>query len=322
MKSWFMGLLVAGVVLALVPTASDARRLGGGKSTGMQRAAPDKPAQSAPATPATPSATPNTPATPAAAAAPTAGAAAAAAAPKRSWMGPIAGLAAGLGLAALFSHLGMGEQFANFIMLALLAVVAIVVIRLLVRRFAGGASSGMPYAMAGAAGRADGIGAPARRESATPAWGGSSAAPSATVVSLPTAAPALAAPAAPTLPAGFDVEAFARIAKMIFIRLQAANDSADLNDLRAFTTPELFASLRVDLQDRGNAAQQTDVVEIDARIVDFAQEDDRQIVSVRYQGLVREDPAAGAVPFDEVWHLVKPLDDSRAWAIAGIQQQA
>jgi predicted lipid-binding transport protein (Tim44 family) len=322
MKSWFMGLLVAGVALALVPTASDARRLGGGKSTGMQRAAPDKPAQSAPATPATPSATPNTPATPTAAAAPTAGAAAAAAAPKRSWMGPIAGLAAGLGLAALFSHLGMGEQFANFIMLALLAVVAIVVIRLLVRRFAGGASRGMPYAMAGAAGQADAIGAPARREAATPAWGGPSPAPSATVESLPTATPALASPAAPTLPAGFDVEAFGRIAKMIFIRLQAANDSADLNDLRAFTTPELFASLRLDLQDRGNAAQQTDVVEIDARIVDFAQEDDRQIVSVRYQGLVREDPAAGAVPFDEVWHLVKPLDDSRAWAIAGIQQQA
>jgi predicted lipid-binding transport protein (Tim44 family) len=76
------------------------------------------------------------------------------------------------------------------------------------------------------------------------------------------------------------------------------------------------------LQDRGNAAQQTDVVEIDARIVDFAQEDDRQVVSVRYQGLVREDQAAGAVPFDEMWHLVKPLDDSRGWAIAGIQQQA
>jgi predicted lipid-binding transport protein (Tim44 family) len=320
MKSWFMGLMLAVVALALIPATSDARRLGGGKSTGMQRATPDKAAQSTPATPATPAATPNTPGAPTAAAAPTAGAAAAAAAPKRSWMGPIAGLAAGLGLAALFSHLGMGEQFANFIMLALLAVVAVVVIRLLVRRFAGGGAKGMPFAMAGAAGSAGGIGAQARREPVAPAWSGASAAPSSSALPAPVAAPALTAPAAPSLPADFDTEAFERLAKMIFIRMQAANDSADLNDLRAFTTPELFASLRLDLQDRGAAAQQTDVMKVDARIVDFAQEDDRQIVSVHYQGLVREDPAAGAVPFDEVWHLVKPLGDSRAWAIAGIQQ--
>ena len=328
MKSWFMSLLVAGVALALMPATADARRLGGGKSSGMQRATPDKPAQS---TPATPAATPNTPATPTAAAAPAAGAAAAAAAPKRSWMGPIAGLAAGLGLAALFSHLGMGEEFANFMMLALLALVAIVVIRLLMRRFAGGGAKGMPYAMAVpsagtavASGSAGGVRPVTQRESAPPVWSGASATPfgsnTGSVLPAPMAAPALAAPTAPSLPAGFDTEAFERIAKMIFIRLQAANDSADLNDLRAFTTPELFASLRLDLQDRGAAAQQTDVMKVDARIVDFAQEDDRQIVSVRYNGLVREDPAAGATPFDEVWHLVKPIGDSRAWAIAGIQQ--
>ena len=103
----------------------------------MQRAAPDKPAQSAPATPANPAANPNAPGAPANAAAPAnAGAAGPAAAPKRSWLGPVAGLAAGLGLAALFSHLGMGDEFANIVMLALLAMVAFVAIRWLMRRFA------------------------------------------------------------------------------------------------------------------------------------------------------------------------------------------
>jgi len=71
----------------------------------------------------------------------------------------------------------------------------------------------------------------------------------------------------PSLPADFDAAAFERIAKMIFIRLQAANDKADVNDLRAFTTPELFSSLRLDLQDRGSAAQQTDVVTLDAELL-------------------------------------------------------
>jgi len=142
----------------------------------------------------------------------------------------------------------------------------------------------------------------------------------------PLAVPGLAAAtsgptATPSLPAGFDSQAFERLAKMIFIRMQAANDSADLNDLRAFTTPELFASLRLDLQDRGDAKQQTDVVKVDAQLIDFAQESDRQVVSVRFEGLLRETAGAEPTPFDEVWHLVRPLDSSREWAIAGIQQR-
>jgi predicted lipid-binding transport protein (Tim44 family) len=126
--------------------------------------------------------------------------------------------------------------------------------------------------------------------------------------------------AAPTLPAGFDAAAFERIAKMIYIRLQAANDSGDLNDLRAFTTPEMFASIKLDLQERGASTQQTDVVKIDAQVLDLAEEAERQIVSVRFHGLIREEKDGVANPFDEVWHLVKPRDGSREWQIAGIQQ--
>jgi predicted lipid-binding transport protein (Tim44 family) len=41
---------------------------------------------------------------------------------------------------------------------------------------------------------------------------------------------------------------------------------------------------------------------------------------VRFHGLIREEKDGVATPFDEVWHLVKPTDGSREWAIAGIQQ--
>ncbi len=309
MKTWLMAVLLVSVSIALVPTAVDAKRLGGGRPAGMQRTAPDKPAQSAPTTPA---ANPNAPGAPANAAAPAAPGAMppAAAAPTRSWLGPVAGLAAGLGLAALFSHLGMGEGFANIVMLALLAMVAFVAIRWLMRRFASGGSQPMPYAMAGAG-------------AAGPGAGSNALAPP------PRIEPRLASPDAPAatgtrlaLPADFDVAAFERISKTIFIRLQTANDGADLNDLRAFTTPELFASLRLDLQERGPTAQQTDVVALNAELLDFAQESERQIVSVRFHGLIREEASAPAAPFDEVWHLVRPLDGSRSWAIAGIQPAA
>ena len=140
-------------------------------------------------------------------------------------------------------------------------------------------------------------------------------------LATPLAVPGVAT-AAPTLPADFDGPGFERLAKMLFIRLQTANDKADLNDLRTFTTPELFAALRMDLHDRGDKAQQhTDVVKVDAQLIDFAQEAEQQIVSVRFTGLVKEEADAEATPFDEVWHVVKPQDDSRSWAIAGIQQR-
>lgn len=283
MKRWFLGLLMAVFSLSLLPDVAEAKRLGGGGSSGMQRSMPSR----------APDATPGTPAQ----------SAAAAAAPRRSWMGPVAGLAAGLGIAALASHFGFGEELANFITLALLAVAAIFVLRWLMRRFAKPAA--MPQRGLQFAGMPPGAVPPAT----LPAGGGGSSGGAAAV-----------APAA--VPAGFDAAGFARIAKMIFIRLQTANDSGNLDDLRAFTTPEMFAAIRLELQDRQGAGQQTDVVQIDAEVLDVAEEAQRQVVSVRFHGLIREERDAAAAPFDEVWHLVRPRDGSREWAIAGIQQTA
>lgn len=107
---------------------------------------------------------------------------------------------------------------------------------------------------------------------------------------------------------------------MIFIRMQAANDVADLDDLRGFTTPEVFADFKLALQERGNVPQNTDVVRVDAEVLDVQVQDARQIVSVRFHGLIREEPHGEPMSFDEVWHLVRPVDGSREWAIAGIQQ--
>ncbi|MCM5678129.1 Tim44-like domain-containing protein [Schlegelella sp. S2-27] len=303
MKTLFAGLLavVMGLGLALGTPEVDAKRLGGG---GMSRQLPPRQAPSTPPKQSTPD---NNQASPSAA--PGAAAAGAQAAGRRSWMGPIAGLAAGLGLAALMSHLGLGAEFANFLMLALLVLGGIFVVRWLMRSFSGAqrqpAGPRMQYAAAGQ--QPSGAFGASERQMPPLAGGGAPAAVTAPTLQVPT---------------GFDVAAFERIAKMIFIRLQAANDAGDLDDLRRFTTPEMFATARLDLQDRQEAAQQTDVVQLDAQIVDFAQEDGRDIVSVRYHGLIREEQGGVAEPFDEVWHLVKPNDGSREWAIAGIQQYA
>ena len=94
----------------------------------------------------------------------------------------------------------------------------------------------------------------------------------------------------------------------------------DLEDLRAFTTPEMFAELSLDLQDRKGQAQKTEVLTVESEVLDVTDDGTRQVVSVRFRGQVREEAGVDAVPVDEVWHLVKPADGSRNWAIAGIEQ--
>lgn len=312
MKRILLSVFIGLMGLGFVAQDADARRLGGGLTQGMKRQAP--PPRQQPATPPQ-QATPQQPAaTPA-----TAGAAAAAAAPaaRRSWLGPVAGLAAGLGIAALMSHLGMGDTLANIVTLALLALVAVFLVRFLMRRFMPqGAASKMQYAGAGAGAHGANFGLPAAREADL-----SRPQPMASGTALqPQPLAAGGSTGRAMLPPGFDQAEFERAAKMIFIRLQAANDSGDLDDLRQFSTPEMFAAFRLDLQDRQGHKQRTDVVRLDTEMADWAEEDGKQIVSVRFSGLIREDEGGVAEPFDEVWHLVRPADGSRPWAIAGIQQ--
>ena len=290
MKNVFVAVFSIIVALGLnIGDAEAAKRLGGGKSVGMQREAvapkPAAPAQAAP-----------TPANQPTSAAPTANQPQ----PKRNWLGPIAGLAAGLGIAALLSHFGLGEGMANFLMLMLLAVAAVFVFKLLFRRKAEPQSSPLQYAGAGNTGMTP--------PPVTPQYGSSAA-----------AAPAATATA---IPAGFDVDGFLRVAKLNFVRLQAANDAGNLADLREFVSPEIFAEIKLQLEERGKVAQQTDVVTLNASLLEVITEGPRHIASVHFNGMIREDANAPAAAFDEVWNLTKPADGSSGWVVAGIQQLA
>ena len=278
-----LALTLAALLAVALPTQdAEAKRLGGG---GIKRSVPT---QTAPQTPPAQQPAPNQ-AAPGKQAAATP--AAAPAAPKRSWLGPIAGLAAGLGLAALASHLGFGGEMASLMTMLLLAAAAFFVIRFLMRRFA----SPKPQ-LAGANGM--------NFQADQPSWN---------------PAPAMASGGAASAPADFDTAGFEKIAKQVFIRMQAANDAGDQNDLRRFTTPQMYASIQHELLERGSQAQRTDVLQLDARVVDVATEDGQQVVSVRFWGLVREQSDLAAENFDEIWHLVKA---GEGWLIAGIQQTA
>lgn len=297
-----LSLLAVVLTLGLTFSAGEAeaaKRLGAGKSSGMQRqmTAPEKAPTAAPTQAPT--------AAPAAAKSPTT-AAAPQAQPKRSWMGPIAGLAAGLGLAALASHFGFGEELASMLMIGLIVMAVMVVIGLIMRKRA----AAQQPAMAGAGGFQ--YAAPDLDQPAS-ASKGYDIAPSGSGLAAPGASSA-------NIPADFDTAGFIRNAKIQFIRLQAANDAGNLDDIREFTTPEMFAELKMNISDRGPTAQETDVVKIDAEVIEVAEEDNRYVVSVRFNGLIREDKNGPEELIDEIWHLVKPREGKGGWLLAGIQQ--
>ncbi len=273
MKRLLISLFALFIGFGFVVHDAEARRMGGGKSFGMQRSAPAKRDAAAAPQRQPPAAAPR----------------------KNSWMGPIAGLAAGLGLAALFSHLGLGEEMANFLMLALLAMAAVMLFRYFMRRNAP---------------------APAMQYAGMPQGGANPGAPAAFEAS----SAAQHERGSDGFPPGFDADAFGREAKLNFIRLQAAFDAGNRDDLRAFTTPEVFAELNLQLVERGDAVQTTDVMTLDAEVLEAVDEGDRHVVSVRFTGLMREAADQAAMPLAEVWHLSKPASGEAGWVIAGVQQ--
>ncbi len=332
MKTLLASIIISVFTIGALGFMADAeakKRFGGGKSSGMQRDSvknnPTPPA----ATPAPPAATPGIPA--AAPAAAGAAAAKPAASGMSKWMGPLAGLAAGGILAAMFMGGAFdGIKFFDIILMVGLAIAVFMLVRMFMRKKAAEAG-GNQMQYAGHAGR-DHPPLPAADTSATPspmdlAGGQSTSARIATPeigsrLSAGNASPQEIAMATdhPRIPADFDVAPFERNSKAAFIRLQAANDAKDLNDIREFTTPEMFAEISLQMQERGAVAQKTEVVSVDARVIEVIIETHKAVASVRYTGVIREE-GEGAEGFDEVWHVVKDLADANStWKLAGIQQ--
>lgn len=277
MKRFLMLLVVALTCLSLMSGIAEAKRLGGGGSFGKNRPAPTKQMQRSPE--AAPQPAP------------------ASQSGISKWMGPLAGLAIGAGLATLFSHGGLGDFANNFSML-LMVVAGIGLVLFLVGRMRKPQTANMQYAGAGSGAAY----APASFQTETAFNNGAGIQTNGNI------------------PADFPVESFLRSAKASFIRLQAANDRKDLNDIREYTTPEVFAEISLQLQERGNHPQSTEVLTLQTELLEVVNEGAYTMASIRYSGQLRENNDA-AENINEIWILQKALHPENApWLLAGIQQ--
>ena len=309
-RKWLAGMATALVVVAslalIAQDAEAARRIGGGKSFGRQTMSRDQ---------ATPPA--RTPAQDAAAKPGQQQSPATAPAPAGNrWMGALGGLAAGLGIAALLSHFGLGGAFASalgsMLMLALLIFGGLFLWRMIKRS---------AYPQTGTT--------PLRQAFEAPASGrmmGSGATTNAYGAPVPGAQEQETAQAAVDpadsnngIPADFDVEGFLRIAKVNFNRLQAAWDARDLDDIRKFTTPEVYAEIKMQRDEAGDRTDRTEVENLNAKLLGIETTAEDYVASVRFSGTLRD---SGETPdaFEEVWNLVKPVNGRAGWLLGGIQQ--
>jgi predicted lipid-binding transport protein (Tim44 family) len=283
-------------------------RLGGGRSFGAQRqgVAPIRPATAPAEAAGTPAAQPQA-ATPAAAGAPNAAPPVAPApSPASRWLGPIAGIAAGLGLAALMSHFGLSEGFGSLLLIGLLVLGAIVLLRaVLARRQASGA---LQYAGASDGERTDRAAEPSQSSALQTAERGVGAAPAFGATRKP-------------LPPGFDAQGFAKEAKRQYIQIQRSYDNGDRAALASVMTSEMNTEVGRELDGRVGH-QPTEIVTLDADVLDVSEEGDKYWASVRFTGLMREDGEPLAKSVDEIWNLTKPVNGSSGWLLAGIAQLA
>lgn len=277
MKAFWVAVFTAVMVAGLFPTDAEARRFGGARSLGAQRQAvtPQKPAASPQQAQTAPQA------------APKAGAG--------RWLAPLAGLAAGLGLAYLF-----GDELGTLLTALLIGVAIVLLLGFAMRAMRPRTepqAQGMQYA---------GLG---RETVAAPP-------PS----QLPSVAAVPGVGRSARIPAGFDTEGFLRQARKSFIALQAANDRGDLESIRNLVTEELLEALERDATAQSAAGGKTDVVTLNADLLEVVTENGMHWASIRFSGMLREERDGAPTPFEEVWNLQKPEKGQSGWLLAGIQQ--
>lgn len=318
MKKFLASTMIAVTALSFVAEAF-ARPVGGGRSFGRQSQSVRQMRAPAPAPAPAPSQQPGYQRQAPAPAAP-------AQVPQRRpsmWKGVLGGALLGLGLGALFSHLGIGGAMASALSSILMILLLVLAVVFIVRMFRRKATPSNTQFSGFNPTPAPATGTPEIGSGLNQGWQPDTASNYAGGYNQPTSNVSLNKQAAHQqwgVPAGFDTEAFLRHAKASFIRMQAAWDRGDTADLREFTAPEVFAELQMQIQERGGQQDYTEVVSIDAQLLGIETTERDYLASVQFNGMIRNAPGALAEPYVEVWNLAKPLNGNGGWVLAGIQQ--
>lgn len=304
----FLAALLIGLSLVSITLDASAARLGGGASFGRSMSVP----KAAPSSPfkAPSAAAIKRPATAAAAGA-------AAKAPMSMGKRLLIGAAAALGFMALANMLGLGEGFAQMLMILTLILLAVVAFRFFAARKSGAsaASAGAPAAQPTQDADFDNRSEAAVREQ--PAFNPAQAVRPGSAMDQFSDEPAAASESTYGAPADFNQEEFLNMSTAYFKMLQKAWDSGDMDDLSNYTTDDLFIELTHKRREI-KGANLTEIVNLNASLAGFETTPTEYVASVLFTGSLKENGEPTEIK--EIWNLVKPKEGKTGWLLAGIQQ--
>ncbi|WP_300160250.1 TIM44-like domain-containing protein [Solidesulfovibrio sp.] len=129
------------------------------------------------------------------------------------------------------------------------------------------------------------------------------------------------APSGPQIPPGFDTDDFLAGAKTLFTRLQRSWSARDLKDIEAFSTPAFMEDVRKQAAEDPTPTP-TDVLLVDARLLEVRKQGSVTIASAYFDTLLREDlKASQPEQVREVWHFTRRDDaPGDTWRLDAIQQ--
>jgi predicted lipid-binding transport protein (Tim44 family) len=102
--------------------------------------------------------------------------------------------------------------------------------------------------------------------------------------------------------------------------MQASWDKRDLEDIRQFTSSEVFAEIQSQAQEDPTPGK-TEVLLVNSRVVEVRDIDGQTVVSVLYDAMLREDGDRTAKQVREMWHFSRDArKPEEFWTLEGIQQ--
>ena len=116
----------------------------------------------------------------------------------------------------------------------------------------------------------------------------------------------------------FDAEGLTRLTETIEKRKKLRNDIEQDTLIQIRNKNLETEKLALDIGQRGNS-QRTEVVTLEAAVLEVATSGAEHRAGVRFSGLICEAAGSRPVPFAEIWHLVKPVSGTSGWVVAGIE---
>lgn len=213
------------------------------------------------------------------------------------WLGPLAGLAAGGLLAALF--MGDGFEGIQFMDILLFGLIAFLLYYFLVMRKRAQAQ-------------------------ATPAMAGHAPSAAASPLAQRVAFEGLgsSAQASPTqnAPAWFNEQNFLAAAREHYLDLQRHWNVNDMQSIAEFVTPQMFGLLKQERERLGSAHQTTQIENLQIQLDGVDDLADKTVATLTFSGLSKESMFDKGEFFSESWRMERLQGADQPWLLAGIRQ--